>query len=120
MRPTIGTHYAGLRSPQCIPEVPLRTGANIHISSTFLDELGTGLWVAAYTEPVVRACAALLLVAHSEYHLLFVPTYIIDFARELGSATEVSLDSRLHIREELDFFGCHRGNAFHYITGTVG
>lgn len=54
----------------------------------------SGLWVLAYTECVVRVCAALLIAAHEEYRLWYVTPNVIAFARRLCMDMAVVLGSR--------------------------
>lgn len=71
-------------------------------SSTFVTDPGTGLWVVAYTERVVRLCAALLLAVYAEFRLWYVPPDVIGFARDLGMGMKVTLGSHTNVREVME------------------
>lgn len=51
------------------------------------------------TERAIRVCPALLIGAHAEYRLFYLPTDIISFARALGMDMEVVLGSRANVCE---------------------
>lgn len=55
----------------------------------FIDNKGTGLLVVAYTDLVVRVCAALKFTAYDEFEFWYVPPDIIKVALQLGMAMEV-------------------------------
>lgn len=75
-----------------------------NISSSFLDDPGTRIWVVAYTARVFHGCAAFLLPAYSEYRPCFVPKDNIAFARELGFSMEVELGFHSNVRDVLALF----------------
>lgn len=51
----------------------------------------------AYTERVIRLCAAVLYASYHEYCLWYVPSDITGFARHLGVAMEIALGSRANV-----------------------
>lgn len=57
----------------------------------FIEDRESGLSVVAYTERVLRVCATLLMAVYAEYHLWYVPPYIIGLARNLGMDMSVAL-----------------------------
>ena len=66
-----------------------------YLSSRFVADPTTGLWVVAYTEQVVLICAGLLLDVYDTYRLWWVPRDVIAFARTLGLDMDVALGSCL-------------------------
>ena len=84
-------------------------------SSLLISDRGTGLWVVAYTERVVRVCAAVLYAAYDEYVLWYVPPDIINFARQLGMAMAVPLGSCANVREVLEMLTVIESTVFSYL-----
>lgn len=58
--------------------------------------------MVAYTERVIRVCAALLFHAYDEYVLWYVPPDIINFALNIVMDMEVSLRSIANVREWME------------------
>ena len=64
-----------------------------YLSSRFVADPSTGLWVVAYKERVVRICFGLLFDVYDTYRLWWVPRDFIAFARRLGLDMTVALGS---------------------------
>jgi hypothetical protein len=73
-----------------------------YLSHRFIADRGTSLWVVAYTERVVRLCAALLVHVYSEYKLWYLPPDVIAGARKLGMAMSVALGSEANVAELME------------------
>lgn len=64
----------------------------------------SGLWVIAYTERVVRTCAAVFTAAYEQYKLWYVTADTIGLSRCLDMDMAVVLRSRSNVCEIVEMF----------------